>query len=90
MNVRIGSAPDNWGVWFPDDSNQTPWHRFLDEMVEAEYEWTELGPYGYLPTDLPTLQSELDLKTLHHGRRWKGKCLVQANRWRSSVLNISC
>ena len=60
MNVKIGSAPDNWGTWFADDPKQTPWHRFLDEMVEAEYEWTELGPYGYLPTDLPTLRSELD------------------------------
>ena len=50
MNVRIGSAPDNWGVWFPDDPKQTPWHRFLDEMVEAEYEWDRtwalwLSPY---------------------------------------------
>jgi inosose dehydratase len=60
VNVTIGSAPDNWGVWFPSDPLQTPWHRFLDELVEAGYEWTELGPYGYLPTDLPTLQSELN------------------------------
>ena len=49
MNITIGSAPDSWGVWFPSDPQQTPWHRFLDEMVEAGYEWTELGPYGYLP-----------------------------------------
>ncbi len=59
MNIIIGSAPDSWGVWFPSDSQQTPWHRFLDEIVEAGYEWTELGPYGYLPTDLPTLRREL-------------------------------
>jgi inosose dehydratase len=59
MNVTIGSAPDNWGVWFPSDPKQTPWHRFLDEIAEAGYEWTELGPYGYLPTDLPTLRAEL-------------------------------
>ena len=64
MNVRIGSAPDSWGVWFPDDPKQTRWYRFLDEIVEAGYEWTELGPYGYLPTDLSTLQSELDKRGL--------------------------
>ena len=52
MNIKIGSAPDSWGVWFPSDSKQTPWNRFLDEIVEAGYEWIELGPYGYLPTDL--------------------------------------
>lgn len=59
MNVTIGSAPDNWGVWFPSDPKQTPWQRFLDEIVEAGYEWTELGPYGYLPTDPSVLQAEL-------------------------------
>jgi inosose dehydratase len=59
MNIRLGSAPDSWGVWFPSDPKQIPWQRFLDEIAEAGYEWTELGPYGYLPTDLPTLRAEL-------------------------------
>ena len=59
MNIKIGSAPDNWGVWFPSDPRQTPWNRFLDELVEAGYDSTELGPYGYLPTDLSTLRAEL-------------------------------
>ena len=64
MNITIGSAPDSWGVWFPSDPQQTPWHRFLNEIVEAGYEWTELGPYGYLPTDLPTLRRELSSRGL--------------------------
>ncbi len=64
MNIIIGSAPDSWGVWFPSDPQQTPWHRFMDEIVEAGYEWTELGPYGYLPIDLPTLRRELDSRGL--------------------------
>ena len=64
MNITIGSAPDSWGVWFPSDPQQTPWQRFMDEIVEAGYEWTELGPYGYLPTDLPTLRRELSSRGL--------------------------
>ena len=64
MNITVGSAPDSWGVWFPSDPQQTPWHRFLDEIVEAGYEWTELGPYGYLPTNLPTLRRELSSRGL--------------------------
>lgn len=59
MHLTIGSAPDSWGVWFPDDPRQTPWPRFLNEIALAGYTWTELGPYGYLPTDLATLQGEL-------------------------------
>ncbi|MFD5554273.1 sugar phosphate isomerase/epimerase family protein [Streptomyces sp. NPDC127068] len=56
--IRIGSAPDSWGVWFADDPRQVPWRRFLDEVAAAGYEWIELGPYGYLPTDPVTLAEE--------------------------------
>ncbi|MEV8157549.1 sugar phosphate isomerase/epimerase family protein [Kocuria salsicia] len=60
----IGTAPDSWGVWFPEDEKQTPWQRFLDEVVEAGYSWIELGPYGYLPTDPETLARELKARDL--------------------------
>ncbi|MFZ3557668.1 MULTISPECIES: sugar phosphate isomerase/epimerase family protein [unclassified Streptomyces] len=56
--IRIGSAPDSWGVWFPDDPRQVPYGRFLDEVAEAGYEWIELGPYGYLPSDPRVLAEE--------------------------------
>ncbi|MEV8396409.1 sugar phosphate isomerase/epimerase family protein [Streptomyces niveus] len=56
--IRVGSAPDSWGVWFPDDPQQVPWRRFLDEVALAGYEWIELGPYGYLPTDPARLADE--------------------------------
>ncbi|MFE0629524.1 sugar phosphate isomerase/epimerase family protein [Streptomyces sp. NPDC058864] len=56
--IRIGSAPDSWGVWFPDDPQQVPWQRFLDEVSQSGYEWIELGPYGYLPTDPARLTEE--------------------------------
>ncbi|UNO41939.1 sugar phosphate isomerase/epimerase [Streptomyces sp. MST-110588] len=76
--IRVGSAPDSWGVWFPDDPRQVPWRRFLDEVARAGYEWIELGPYGYLPTDPAVLHREIahrGLKvsagtvftSLHHG-----------------------
>lgn len=62
--LRIGTAPDSWGVWFPDDPQQVPWDRFLDEVVKAGYHWIELGPYGYLPTDPNQLQDELGKRDL--------------------------
>ena len=64
MKVTVGTAPDSWGVWFPEDPRQMPWQRFLDEVKEAGYEWIELGPYGYLPTDLALLRSEVDKRGL--------------------------
>jgi inosose dehydratase len=57
--ITLGTAPDSWGVWFPDDPHQVSWDRYLDEMVQAGYTWTELGPYGYLPTDAGRLRDEL-------------------------------
>jgi inosose dehydratase len=62
--LRIGTAPDSWGVWFPDHSRQIPWQRFLDEVQAAGYHWIELGPYGYLPTDPGQLKDELARRDL--------------------------
>ncbi|MHC0429737.1 sugar phosphate isomerase/epimerase family protein [Streptomyces sp. O3] len=77
-HIRIGSAPDSWGVWFPDDPRQVPWQRFLDEVADSGYTWIELGPYGYLPTDPARLREETGRRglrisagtvfaALHHG-----------------------
>jgi inosose dehydratase len=58
-DVKVGVAPDSWGVWFADDPRQTPWSRYLDEAAQTGVAWTELGPYGYMPTDAGTLEREL-------------------------------
>src|SRR5205823_1915935 len=63
--VRVGSAPDSWGVWLPDDPQQVPWQRFLDEVSASGYDWIELGPYGTLPTDPAQLSDELAALHLH-------------------------
>ncbi|RCG25552.1 2-keto-myo-inositol dehydratase [Streptomyces diacarni] len=76
--LRVGSAPDSWGVWFPEDAQQVHWRRFLDEVAEAGYEWIELGPHGYLPTEPDVLREETARRglrvsagtvftSLHHG-----------------------
>jgi sugar phosphate isomerase/epimerase len=63
-NLCLGSAPDSWGVWFPEDEHQVTYPRFLDELAQAGYEWLELGPYGFLPTDPQRLKAELDARGL--------------------------
>jgi len=64
MNIKVGTGPDNWGVWFPQDDKQTPWNRYLDEVVQAGYDLTELGPYGYMPASSEMLRRELDSRGL--------------------------
>jgi inosose dehydratase len=62
--VKLGTAPDSWGVWFADDDRQTPWERYLDEAHDVGYRWTELGPYGYMPSDPAQLERELVARSL--------------------------
>ncbi|MFQ6018135.1 MAG: sugar phosphate isomerase/epimerase family protein [Kiloniellaceae bacterium] len=64
MAIKVAGCPDSWGVWFSDDPKQPPWQRFLDELAEAGYDGTELGPYGYLPTDLPVLRRAVEERGL--------------------------
>lgn len=63
-NLRLGTAPDSWGVWFPGDPKQVPWQQFLDEAAAAGYTAVELGPYGYLPTNPEQLRDELGRRGL--------------------------
>jgi inosose dehydratase len=79
--VRVGTAPDSWGVWFSDDPRQTPYHRFLDEVVAAGYTWIELGPYGYLPTDPVRLRDELESRGLRLSAGTVFERLHQDDSW---------
>jgi len=81
MALKIGSAPDSWGVWFPEDPRQISWSRCLDEIAEAGYEWTELGPYGYLPTDLTTLKHELGRRNLKACAAFAMAPMEESQRW---------
>jgi inosose dehydratase len=79
--LRLGSAPDSWGVWFPDDPAQVPWHRFLDELATAGYAWLELGPYGYLPTDAGRLAEEVVRRGLRVAGGTVAGALQRAEAW---------
>ena len=60
MQVRIATAPVSWGVLMKDTPNVPPYSQVLDEIQEAGYVGTELGPYGYLPFDIPKLRDDLE------------------------------
>ena len=62
--LSLGTAPDSWGVWFPRDDHQVGWEQYLDEVAEAGYLHTELGPQGFLPQDPAQLRDELASRNL--------------------------
>ena len=65
MKIKVGNAPVSWGVmevagW----GQQVPYGQVLDEISEAGYAGSELGPYGYFPTEPNALMSELSARGL--------------------------
>lgn len=64
MAIKVGIAPDSWGVWFPQHEKQTPWSRCMDEMRESGYDGVELGPWGYFPNTNPELAEALAKRNL--------------------------
>ena len=87
--AMIGTAPDSWGVWYADDPQQTPWQRFLDEVVAAGYTRIELGPYGYLPTDPSRLQDELAQRGLTMTAGTIFEHLHRKDSWDSTWKDVS-
>jgi inosose dehydratase len=63
---RVGNAPCSWGTLEFDETQGTPieFGRMLDELVETGYTGTELGDWGYMPTDPAKLQKELSRRNL--------------------------
>jgi len=65
MPIRIATAPVSWGVMEVEGwARQKSYGDVLDEMVRAGFAGTELGPYGFLPTDPAPLKSELERRGL--------------------------
>ena len=90
-NLHLGTAPDSWGVWFPDNPKQVPWQQFLDEAAAAGYTAIELGPFGYLPTNPEQLRDELGIRNLtltgatagtalHHGPQALADALTECRQ----------
>ena len=55
--IHLASAPVSWGVMEETDASAwPPADQALDEIAQAGYDGTELGPYGYYPTEATALR----------------------------------
>jgi len=64
--LLVGNAPCSWGTleFAGTKGEQVAYPRMLDELVEAGYTGTELGDWGYMPTDPGALRGELERRGL--------------------------
>jgi inosose dehydratase len=58
--LLVGNAPCSWGLLEnQDQSKAIKYTQMLDELVETGYTGTELGDWGYMPTEPEVLREEL-------------------------------
>ena len=64
--LRVGNAPCSWGTLEFDEAKgeQIGYARMLDELAATGYTGTELGDWGYMPTDPAALKAELERRGL--------------------------
>src|SRR5512143_2938135 len=62
--IRIANAPCSWGVIEGIEGETAGYVRVLDEMAETGYIGTELGDWGFMPTDPDRLSAELAARGL--------------------------
>jgi inosose dehydratase len=63
--MRVANAPCSWGVLeFASEVESAPYNQVLDEIHETGYAGTELGDWGFMPTDPRALRDELARRQL--------------------------
>lgn len=62
--IRVANAPCSWGVIEGIEGDRSGYRRVIDEMSAAGYAGTELGDWGFMPTDPGELRAELDARGL--------------------------
>ena len=65
-SLRIANAPCSWGVLEFEEQSAAgyDYERVLDEMAAAGYAGTELGDWGFMPTDPQQLRDALVIRSL--------------------------
>jgi inosose dehydratase len=63
--IHVANAPCSWGALEFESAGQAPTYaRVLDEIASTGYAGTELGDWGFMPTDPVRLLEELDRRGL--------------------------
>lgn len=62
--ITVTCAPCCWGVDDVTNPHLPAWETVLDEAAEAGFGGLELGPYGYVPLDVPVVSAALAKRNL--------------------------
>jgi len=82
---KVANAPCSWGVIENIEGDRAGYARVLDEMQRAGYAGTELGDWGFMPTDPEQLRLEMASRNLALLASWVSVCLQDAGRHHESA-----
>jgi inosose dehydratase len=68
--IRVANAPCSWGVIENIKGERYDYVRVLDEIQATGYAGTELGDWGFMPTDPAQLTAELESRNLSLLASW--------------------
>lgn len=78
--IRVANAPCSWGVIENIEGERGGYARVLDEMHATGYAGTELGDWGFMPTEPEALRRELDSRDLALLASWVSVYLHDPSR----------
>jgi inosose dehydratase len=84
VKIQVGNAPCSWGVIENVEGERGGYVLVLDEMQESGYVGTELGDWGFMPTDPDALSQELAARNLKLLASWVSVYLHDASRHAAS------
>ena len=87
VRLPIGNAPCSWGVIESVEGQRGGYAKVLDEMEAAGYAGTELGDWGFMPTDPKRLRRELAARHLQLLGSWVSVYLHDAGRHAESAAD---
>lgn len=62
--IKLATAPVSWGVDHMGRPDLPSWSVVLDQIADAGFHYTELGPLGYLPEDPRLIREEMQKRQL--------------------------
>lgn len=74
--LKLANAPCSWGVIENIEGNRGGYAQVLDEMQETGYAGTELGDWGFMPTDPDILRAELVKRSMKLLASWVSVSLI--------------
>ncbi len=83
--IRVGNAPCSWGVIENVEGSRLTWETVLDEIAATGYLGTELGDWGFMPSDPAQLSAALEKRNLTMIGSWVSVYLHDPEKLQQSI-----